>query len=78
MISLNQQFQDTYGKSFLFELRVQEMKIELNFHIQYDNHEGLFFNLSNKYFIHQLKDIVHIEISSDSNPRKFRKDDIFT
>jgi hypothetical protein len=76
MISLNQKIEQQFDKSFPFESTVEQTKVQQNFPIQFDNHEGLFFHLTRSYSLIQLRDIFLIETSSDSNPLDYPKENV--
>ncbi|MDR2640945.1 MAG: hypothetical protein LBC61_06725 [Candidatus Peribacteria bacterium] len=73
---INEQMQNQYHRSFLFEFQINESKIERKIPFQAVNHEGLFYHLHNIYSIQQLKNIIQIKTSSDFNSDLFPKENV--
>jgi hypothetical protein len=78
MVSLNHKIEQQFDKFFPFELTVEQTKLQLNFPLQFNNHEGLFSHLTRSYSLIQLSDIILIETSSYVNPLGHPKENVLS
>jgi hypothetical protein len=76
MKHFNGQMQKQFHKSFPFEFHLGESKIDQRFPFKSSSNEGLFNRLTHQYLIHQLKDLIQIQTSSDNDSIKKPKENV--
>lgn len=65
LVYFNQFMQSQIGKNYPYQISVEQGRTELNFPFQNGTHDGVFNYLTKNNSIHQLRNIVLVETSSD-------------
>lgn len=86
MSFFSQKFQSLYGKSFSYQIQLESEKIKQKFtsqaeqnpesHSLFSHMQGIFSYFKDKNSIHQLKNFVSIEWSSEDDSPEYSKENV--